>query len=80
MFQRLIRKEPKESELKMAQGPPYLSATPQRPELSQAEVGLRRAPAFTSEVTSGSPVLSSAQMPPWKKKGKAEAGEGHPGH
>lgn len=58
----------------------YLSTTLQRPEQSQAELGLRRAPAFTPEVTSGSPVLSGAQTPPWKKEGKAEAGKGCPSH
>lgn len=40
-----------------------------------AGLGLKRAPAFTPEVASGTPMLLSAQVPPWKKEGKTEAGQ-----
>lgn len=53
----------------------HLSTILQRPEQSQSALRLRRALAFISEVTSGSPVLSNTPKAPWKKEGKAEAGK-----
>lgn len=43
-------------------------------------MGLRRAPAFIPTVTSGNPVLLSAQVPPWKKESHAEASQQYPSY